>query len=172
MCIRDSFIGVYNAGAALFRAQGNSKISMLSSLVMNVVNIGGNAVLIYGFGMGVMGAALASLVSRAIACAVVLYLLQKPGCALRVDSLRAMAAQKLTAQANEWLADNDQTDREAEKDPITEDEFARRILLTEFTVSPGGRFTAWYEDDDMFWGHVITVDGTLKKGPVDAEIQG
>ena len=54
---------------------------MLSSLVMNVVNIGGNAVLIYGFGMGVMGAALASLVSRAIACAVVLYLLQKPGCA-------------------------------------------------------------------------------------------
>jgi uridylate kinase len=59
-----------------------------------------------------------------------------------------------------------------EKDPITEDEFARRILLTEFTVSPGGRFTAWYEDDDMFWGHVITVDGTLKKGPVDADIQG
>ena len=78
------FIGLYNAGAALFRAQGNSKISMLSSLVMNVVNIGGNAVLIYGFGMGVMGAALASLVSRAIACAAVLYLLQKPGCALRV----------------------------------------------------------------------------------------
>lgn len=56
------FIGVYNAGAALFRAQGNSKISMLSSLVMNVVNIGGNAVLIYHFHMGVMGAALASLV--------------------------------------------------------------------------------------------------------------
>ena len=50
-------------------------------------------------------------------------------------SLRAMAAQKLTAQANEWLADNDQTDRDPEKDPITEDEFARRILLTEFTVS-------------------------------------
>ena len=69
-------------------------------------------------------------------------------------SLRAMAAQKLTAQANEWLADNDQTDRAPEKDPITEEEFARRILLTEFTVSPGGRFTAWYEDDDMFWGHV------------------
>ena len=78
------FIGLYNAGAALFRAQGNSKISMLSSLVMNVINIGGNAVLIYGFGMGVMGAALASLVSRAVACVVVLYLLQKPACPLRV----------------------------------------------------------------------------------------
>ena len=88
------------------------------------------------------------------------------------QSLRAMAAQKLTAQANEWLADNDQTDRDPEKEPITEEEFARRILLTEFTVSPGGRFTAWFEDDDMFWGHVITVDGTLKKGAVDADIQG
>ena len=85
------FIGLYNAGAALFRAQGNSKISMLSSLVMNVINIGGNAVLIYGFGMGVMGAALASLVSRAVSCLVVLWLLQRPACPLRVDGLRALA---------------------------------------------------------------------------------
>ena len=84
------FIGLYNAGAALFRAQGNSKISMLSSLVMNVVNIGGNAILIFGFGMGVMGAAIASLVSRAIACCAVLYLLQKPASPLRLDSLQAL----------------------------------------------------------------------------------
>ena len=87
-------------------------------------------------------------------------------------SLRAMAAQKLTALANEWLADADQTDRNPEKDPIIEEEFAQRILLTEFSVSPGGRFTAWYGDDEMFWGHVVTVDGTLKKGPIDADIQG
>ena len=85
------FIGLYNAGAALFRAQGNSKISMLSSLVMNVINIGGNAVLIYGFGMGVLGAALASLVSRAVSCLVVLWLLQRPDCALRVEGLKALA---------------------------------------------------------------------------------
>ena len=84
------FIGLYNAGAALFRAQGNSKISMMSSLVMNVVNIGGNAILIFGFGMGVMGAALASLVSRAIACCTVLYLLQKPSCLLRLTNMAAL----------------------------------------------------------------------------------
>ena len=84
------FIGLYNAGAALFRAQGNSKISMLSSLVMNVVNIGGNAVLIFGFGMGVMGAARASLISRAVACFAVLSLLQKPACPLRVEGLQAL----------------------------------------------------------------------------------
>ena len=88
------FIGLYNAGAALFRAQGNSKISMLSSLVMNVVNIGGNAILIFGFGMGVLGAALASLISRAIACCAVLYLLQKPQCMLRIPGLAALRPDK------------------------------------------------------------------------------
>ncbi len=46
---------------------------------------------LYGFKMGVMGAALASLVSRAIACCAVLYLLQKPGCLLRVDGLPALS---------------------------------------------------------------------------------
>lgn len=88
------FIGLYNAGAALFRAQGNSRISMLSSLVMNVLNIGGNAILIYGFGMGVMGAALASLVSRIVACIAVLVLLQKPDCALRIEGISALKPDK------------------------------------------------------------------------------
>ena len=36
------FMGAYNAGAALFRAQGNSKVSMKASLVMNIINIAGN----------------------------------------------------------------------------------------------------------------------------------
>lgn len=61
------FMGIYNAGAALFRAQGNSRISMLASLVMNLINIGGNALLIYGFGLGVLGAALATLAGRVFA---------------------------------------------------------------------------------------------------------
>ena len=43
------FIGLYNGGAALFRAQGNSRISMLASLVMNVINIGGNPLRVAGF---------------------------------------------------------------------------------------------------------------------------
>lgn len=58
------FMGAYNAGAALFRAQGNSKVSMKASLVMNVMNILGNTLLIYGFQMGVLGAALATLAGR------------------------------------------------------------------------------------------------------------
>ena len=50
------FIALYNAGAAIFRSVGNSKVSMLASLLMNIVNIGLNAILIYGADIGVAGA--------------------------------------------------------------------------------------------------------------------
>ncbi len=57
-------IAVYSATAALFRSVGNSSISMKSSLVMNIANIGGNAVLIYGLGWGIDGAAIATVGAR------------------------------------------------------------------------------------------------------------
>ena len=73
------FIGIYNGGAAVFRAMGNSKVSMLCSALMNLINIGGNAVLIYGLGAGVEGAAIATLLSRMAAALVILWLLCKGG---------------------------------------------------------------------------------------------
>ncbi|MEG1688038.1 MAG: MATE family efflux transporter, partial [Angelakisella sp.] len=79
------FLALYNGGAALFRVMGNTKIALFCSLLMNIVNIGGNAVLIYGFGMGVRGAALASLASRGLAAVVVIYLLRNPACPLALD---------------------------------------------------------------------------------------
>ena len=48
---------------------------------MNVINITGNAILIHGAGIGVAGAAIATLVSRIVASVVILVLLrqEKPG---------------------------------------------------------------------------------------------
>lgn len=66
-------LAVYNAGAALCRAMGNSKISMKVSLLMNAINIGGNAIFIYGFHMGVEGVAIPTLVSRLVVGVVMLF---------------------------------------------------------------------------------------------------
>lgn len=71
-------LAIYNAGASLFRAQGNSRVSMLISALMNVVNISGNAIMIYGLKKGVAGAALASLFSRFVSAAIITLLLLHP----------------------------------------------------------------------------------------------
>ena len=68
-------IALYNAGAAAFRAMGNSSIAMKTSLLMNAINICGNAILIYGFHRGVEGVAIPTLVSRTVACIVMLIML-------------------------------------------------------------------------------------------------
>ena len=79
------FIALYNAGAALFRAIGNSKISMINSAIMNVINIGLNAVFIFGFKWGVFGAVLATLIARMVACTVILKTLSHKNNELYVD---------------------------------------------------------------------------------------
>lgn len=69
------FIALYNAGAAVFRVMGNSKIAMNMSLLMNGINVAGNAILIYGFHRGVEGAAIPTLFSRIVAAVIILKLL-------------------------------------------------------------------------------------------------
>ena len=61
------FIALYNAGAAIFRSMGNSKVSMKVSILMNLINVCGNAILIYGFHRGAEGVAIPTLVSRMVA---------------------------------------------------------------------------------------------------------
>ncbi|MDR1600015.1 MAG: MATE family efflux transporter [Oscillospiraceae bacterium] len=81
------FFAIYSAGASLFRAMGNSKVSLYTSMLMNAINIGGNALTIYGFGWGVEGAALATTLSRAAGAAVFLRLITKPHQALFVERI-------------------------------------------------------------------------------------
>lgn len=80
-------LAIYNAGAALLRAMGNSKASMSVSVLMNVLNVCGNAVLIYGFRLEVAGAALASLLSHIAGAVIVIRLLMNSALPLHLVHL-------------------------------------------------------------------------------------
>lgn len=69
------FLAIYNSCAALFRAMGNSRISMKVSLIMNIINIIGNAILVFGFHLGVVGVAIPAIVSRAVAAVIIFSLI-------------------------------------------------------------------------------------------------
>jgi len=72
------FLAVYNAGAALYRSQGNSRVSMNISLVMNFINILFNALLIYVLKWGSAGAGTATLLSRIVGAWIIMtFLLRK-----------------------------------------------------------------------------------------------
>ncbi|MCY7008958.1 MATE family efflux transporter [Fusobacterium simiae] len=68
------FLAMYNCGAAVFRTIGNSKLPMKIMLYMNILNVIGNAILVFGFKMGVAGVAIPTLVSRVGAAIIVLLL--------------------------------------------------------------------------------------------------
>ncbi len=70
-------IALYSACAALFRSQGNSRVSMITSILVNVINIGGNAVMLYGLKRGVEGVAIPTFIARTIAAAVLFVLLYR-----------------------------------------------------------------------------------------------
>lgn len=70
------FLALYSACAALFRAMGNSRVSLYVSLAMNAVNISLNALLIYSLQLGVLGAGIATAASRAIAALMMLLLIR------------------------------------------------------------------------------------------------
>ena len=72
------FLALFSAGAAFYRASGNSKFPSKISVVSNVINVIGNTLFIYGFKWGVAGAALATLLSRAFCTVVIFYCLRKP----------------------------------------------------------------------------------------------
>lgn len=82
------FLAVYNAASSVFRAKGDTKLSMLVSLGMNIMNIAGNALCIFGLRMGVEGVAIPTLFSRVTAAAAICFFLQAPGNELRIESVR------------------------------------------------------------------------------------
>ena len=80
------FIALYNAGAAIFRSVGNSKVSMQVSLWMNGINVAGNALCVFVLKMGVAGVAVPTLVSRAVAAVMILTMANRKGQELTLDA--------------------------------------------------------------------------------------
>lgn len=68
-------LAVYNACAGLFRTMNDSRTTLYISLLMNVLNVIGNAILIYGAGIGTLGAAISTTFSRTVAAIVIFCLL-------------------------------------------------------------------------------------------------
>ena len=87
-------IALYNGGAALFRTMSRSGVSLRVSLLMNGINVAGNALLIFGFGFDVAGVAIPTLVSRTVAAVVILWLLFDESLALHLSNVKAFRFEK------------------------------------------------------------------------------
>ena len=81
--------------------------------------------------------------------------------------MRTFAARELTELACEWRESADE-----EVPEITEESFAQRLDLTSIAMDPDGSFSAYFDDDDMFFGHCVTAYGTLTEGVTAANMEG
>ncbi len=70
------FIAIYNAGTALYRSMNRSKTTMKVSVLVNIINIGGNAIFVYGLNSGVEGVAIPTLLSRMTGAVCMMWLLR------------------------------------------------------------------------------------------------
>lgn len=76
MVLSFPFLAIYSSGDAIFRTMGNTVTGMLLSVVSNILNVVGNAVFIYGMNMGAAGAALATLIARAVCSVIIMAMLR------------------------------------------------------------------------------------------------
>ncbi len=80
-------LAISGSAGAVFRASGNSLIALIESLIINVINIGGNALFIIVFEMGAAGAGLATLISRTLGATIMLVLIHNKKRSVYVDRL-------------------------------------------------------------------------------------
>ncbi|WP_314723497.1 MATE family efflux transporter [Enterocloster bolteae] len=93
------FLGIYNSSSALFRSMNKTKVIMYVSLLMNVINVIGNAIGIFVFHAGVLGVAVPTLLSRAIAAIIMLVLSMQRRYEIYVTWKSLLSWNKKTAMA-------------------------------------------------------------------------
>lgn len=81
---------------------------------------------------------------------------------------REFAAEELTELANGWMDASDEIDSEE----ITKEIFMKRMEMSEIMVNSDGSLSLLYNDDDMFWGHVIEIDVDSSGEIINAHIAG
>ena len=81
---------------------------------------------------------------------------------------REYAAEELTELANDWMEASDEIDTEE----ITKEIFMKRMEMSEIMVSSNGSLSLFYNDDDMFWGHVIEIEVDSSGEIINAHIAG
>lgn len=79
------FLAVYNGSAALFRSMGNSKICMWISILMNVQNVIGNAIFIFGFHSGARGVGTSTMLSRVTGAVIITLMLRNQNLSFSID---------------------------------------------------------------------------------------
>ena len=88
------FFMLYNYGAAVLRAIGDTRRPLLFLIIAGAANAILNLIFVAVFGLGVAGVAIATVISQMISCVLVL------GCLIRTDAIYRLEWKKL--RANRW----------------------------------------------------------------------
>lgn len=81
------FLALYQAFAALCRSEAKTKRTFYVAVVMNAINIGGNAIFIFALNLGPKGASIATLISRIVGAIALYIMLRRKDEDLSIDGI-------------------------------------------------------------------------------------
>ncbi len=89
------------------------------------------------------------------------------------DILRTASAEKLYELDNEWDDADMIYGAACSLNKVTPKDFAKRLSMAEIILNADGdSFIIYYYDDDVFFGHVIEINGSISQGIEHIHISG
>ena len=79
------------------------------------------------------------------------------------ESARACAARELLELGNQWVQEFE------DGEPVSAEEFAQALELESIQIGAQGAFSFCFNGGELFFGHVIQVDGSLAQGCTAAQ---